>query len=129
MAKTWQEKFDTKKEPVVKRLDKDFADIEAGETMLISTPLMITDYINSIPASENRDLQSMRRDLAMAAGADKTCPVTTGIFTRIVAERGLELMAENKPPVAPFWKVIDPASPLAKKLSCGPDVIAQLRQG
>ena len=128
MAKTWQDKFDTRKVEVIKRLDNDFADIKAGELMLISTPKKITEYINSIPKNENRDLVWMRRDLAKKAKADKTCPVTSGIFTRIVAERSLELMAEGKEPLAPFWKVIDPKSPLAKKVSCGSVFIQQHRE-
>ena len=127
MAKSWQEKFETKKEEEVKRLDIDFADIKAGETMLISTPAKIVDYINSIPSNENRDLATLRKDLAKRARADKACPVTTAIFTRIIAERSLELMAEAKKPLAPFWKVIDPKSPLAKKLSCGPELLEQMR--
>lgn len=128
MAKTWQEKYEEEKQELVKRLDTNFADMKAGEMMLISTPQKIAIYINSIPKNENRDLVRMRKDLAKKAKADNTCPLTTGIFTRIVAERSLELMVEGKEPVAPFWKVIDPKSNLAKKLSCGPDMIAQLRE-
>jgi hypothetical protein len=128
MSKTWQEKFETKKVEQVKRLDTNFADMKAGDLMLISTPKKIVDYINSIPKNENRDLSQMRIDLAKQAKADITCPVTSGIFTRIIAERSLELMAEGKDPIAPFWKVIDPKSSLAKKLSCGPELIENLRR-
>jgi hypothetical protein len=127
MAKTWQEKFETKKVEQIKILDTNFADMKAGDLMLISTPQKIADYINSIPKNENRDLSQMRINLAKQAKADITCPVTSGIFTRIIAERSLELMAEGKEPVAPFWKVIDPKSSLAKKLSCGPELIEKLR--
>jgi len=127
MAKTWQEKFETKKVEQIKRLDTNFADMKAGDLMLISTPQKIADYINSIPKDENRDLSQMRIDLAKQAKADITCPVTSGIFTRIIAERSLELMAEGKDPIAPFWKIIDPKSSLAKKLSCGPELIESLR--
>jgi hypothetical protein len=127
MAKTWQEKFESKKEEQIKRLDINFADMKAGDLMLISTPQKIVDYINSIPKNENRDLSQMRIDLAKQAKADVTCPVTSGIFTRIIAERSLELMAEDKDPITPFWKVIDPKSSLAKKLSCGPEFIENLR--
>jgi hypothetical protein len=127
MAKTWQQKFESKKEEQIKRLDTNFADMKAGDLMLISTPQKIADYINSIPKNENRDLSQMRIDLAKQAKADITCPVTSGIFTRIIAERSLELMAEGKDPIAPFWKVIDPKSSLAKKLSCGPEFIENLR--
>jgi hypothetical protein len=128
MAKTWQEKFETKKQEEVNKLETGFADIKAGETMLISTPRKIVEYINSIPKAENRDLPRMRQDLARMAGADKTCPVTSGIFTRIVSERSLELMAEGEEPLAPFWKVIDPESPLAKKLSCGAEFVKKMRE-
>ena len=128
MSKTWQEKFDTKKVEHIKQLDTNFADMKAGDLMLISTPQKIAEYINSIPKGENRDLSQMRIDLARQAKADITCPVTTGIFTRIIAERSLELMAEGKEAIAPFWKVIDPKSSLAKKLSCGPELIESLRE-
>lgn len=127
MAKTWQQKYEDKKVEEVKLLDIDFADIKAGETMLISTPEKIAEYISTIPEQENRNLQKLRLDLAKAAGTDKTCPVTTSIFTRVVAERSLELMAEGKSPIAPFWKVIEPDSPLAKKLSCGAEFVKQMR--
>lgn len=127
MRKTWQQKFEYPKKEQIKVLDKDFTDMNAGETMLISTPQKIADYINGIPKHENRNISIMRKDLAKAAGADKTCPLTTGIFTRIVSERSLELMAEGKKPLAPFWKVIEPNSSLAKKLSCGPQLVAKLR--
>ena len=128
MSKTWQEKFDTKKVEHIKQLDTNFADMKAGDLMLISTPQKIADYINSIPKGENRDLSQMRIDLAKQAKSDITCPVTSGIFTRIIAERSLELMAEGKEAIAPFWKVIDPKSSLAKKLSCGPELIESLRE-
>ncbi|NBP56561.1 hypothetical protein EBU71_08525, partial [bacterium] len=69
MAKTWQEKFETKKVEQIKRLDTNFADMKAGDLMLISTPQKIADYINSIPKDENRDLSQMRIDLAKQAKA------------------------------------------------------------
>lgn len=127
MAKSWQEKYEDDRPKQIKVLDRDFADMKKGETMLISTPRDIADYINHLPADKNIDLATMRKDLAKKYKVDKTCPVTTGIFTRIIAERSLELMADNKPPIAPFWKVISPTSPLAHKISCGPELIEQLR--
>ena len=71
-------------------------------------------------------MATLRRDLALGAKTDKTCPVTSAIFVRVVAERSLELTAEGKRQLAPFWKVIDPKSSLAKKLSCGVDFIGQM---
>lgn len=128
MSKSWKEKYEEEKKEKIKKLEKSFADIKVGETMYISTPKIIAQYINSIPKNENRTLSEMRIDLAKKVKADKTCPVTTGIFTRIIAERSLELMQEGKDPIAPFWKVVDPKTQLAKKISCGPEIIAKLRR-
>lgn len=127
MAKSWEAKFNTRTQPEIKTQGKDFADIKAGEVMLISTPADVAAYIRRIPAGQTVDVKQMRRDLAAAAGADKTCPLTTSIFLRIVAERSLELMAAGQEPLAPFWRAIDPASSLAHKLSCGADVLRALR--
>ena len=127
MAKTWQEKFDTKKEPIVKVLEKSFADMKQGEKMLISTPAEISEFLKGIPKGSTLSLSELRKELAKKHKADKTCPVTTGIFLRIITERSLELMGEGKEPLAPFWRVIDPNSPLANKISCGPDLIIKLR--
>ena len=46
--KTWLEKLNVKKEPKVKRIDFDFADIPANSTMLIATPKIVEDYIKQI---------------------------------------------------------------------------------
>jgi hypothetical protein len=121
--KTWIEKRDIDKQPVVKKLDKDFADMHAGENMLIATPNIVDHYIRQIPTGQQHSLKTMRRDLAAEYDADVTCPVTSGIFLRIVAEAAWEEYQQGKPlkHIAPFWRVIDEYSPAAKKLSFGKD--------
>jgi hypothetical protein len=59
-----------------------------------------------------------------------TCPLTASIFARIAAEAALEDMAGGKPAekITPFWRLIDPKSPIAKKLSCGPQFLAKMRR-
>lgn len=131
MAKSWQEKFFTRKQIEVKLLEKDFADLKKGTRMLISTPSEIADYIQSIPKHETRNVLQMRKELAIKHGADGTCPLTTGIFLRIVAEVSLGQISQgvSANQVVPFWRVVDPGSALAKKLSCGAQGVAQLRAG
>ncbi len=87
--KTWKEKFESKSEPEIRRPENAFADITAGSTMLIATPGIIADYITSIPRGKHADVKKIRRDLAATYHAEYTCPVTTGIFLRIVAETAL----------------------------------------
>lgn len=129
MRKTWSEKMGTIKEPQVKRVDKHFADIPAGGTMLIATPKIIEDYISQIPKGKAVTLKTMRKDLALEYRAGYTCPVTTGIFLRIVAEANYEKYQQSNSlrGIAPFWRVIIPDSPLAKKLTFGQEFIKKQR--
>ena len=53
--------------------------------------------------------------------------ITTGIFLRMAAEYALQEMSQGKDEVMPFWRVVDPKSPLAKKLPCGPEFIVSQR--
>lgn len=128
-GKSWSEKLTDGKEPKVKRIEKDFADIPAGAKMFIATPMIIDNYLRQIPKGKSTTLQTMRKDLAHEYQADYTCPVTTGIFLRIVSEAAHEQLQNGKPTtaVAPFWRVVDENSPLAKKLSFGCDFIKNQR--
>jgi hypothetical protein len=128
--RSWNEKLHDAKEHQVKRLDKSFADMPEGCIMLIATPEIIDNYIRQIPKGKSVDLLTLRNDLAHEFQAEKTCPLTTGIFLRIVAEAAFEKhqhgVAWNK--LTPFWRVIDHQSKLAKKLSFGADVVHELRK-
>lgn len=128
--KTWIEKLQVDKVPEVKRTDKAFADIPENSLMLIATPRLVADYIREIPSGTFVDTPTIRRDLALAHGADYTCPVTTGIFLRIVAEAAYEEMLSGKPleEITPFWRAIAPGSTTAKKLTFGEELIIQQRQ-
>jgi hypothetical protein len=128
--KTWLDKLSEKKEPKIKRIDFDFADIPANSNMFIATPQIIDNYIQQIPKGKTVTVQTMRKDLAIENGADYTCPVTTGIFLRIVAEANFVKyqQANSLKGITPFWRVVEPNSPLSKKLTFGRDFIANQRQ-
>jgi len=72
----------------------------------------------------------MRLDLAIEHQADNSCPVTTGIFLRIVSEVAFEnyQKTKNLTSITPFWRVVDTKMPIAKKLSCGIDFINNQRK-
>lgn len=126
--KTWSEKYLTTSKPQVKRIDKKFADIPEGASMLIATPKIVDEYISMIPKGKTADIKTMRSDLAAEYHAEYTCPVTSGIFLRIVAEKAYEEYAQGKKKITPFWRMIDPKSPAAKKLTFGTDFIRSKRQ-
>ncbi|MEC7128366.1 MAG: hypothetical protein VXW67_06710 [Bacteroidota bacterium] len=127
MKKSWIDKFNQPREKMIKVLDTDFSDMKVGEKMLIATPKIIDEYINQVPKSYTVDMKTMRKDLALTHQADVTCPVTTGIFLRVVSEASFEkiILGEKNP--TPFWRVVDPKSNLAKKLACGSKFIRDMR--
>lgn len=130
MANSWQTKLAKPHSAQLKRVDKPMMGMPAGSLMYISTPAEIEAYISAIPRGVWVEVSTLRNDLAQANGADWTCPLTTGIFLRILAEAHVERVREglSKEPMCPFWRVISPNSLLAKKLSCGPEFIQQKRQ-
>ncbi len=127
MPKTWEEKFNSITAFHIKVLDVDFADMKKGQTMLIATPEIIDGYIHNIKKGTATDIKTMRKDLALKFNTDVTCPVTTGIYTRIVAEKSYNDFLLNKDKITPIWRIIDPKSLLAKKLSFGIEFITKKR--
>ena len=117
--KSWREKLNINKSFVVKKLDNNFSDMKVGENMLIATPKIIDEYINQIPKGINVNIKTLRKDLALTYNADTTCPVTTGIFLRIVSEAAYEDFLNGEKNITPFWRVVDHESKTASKLACG----------
>src|SRR5687767_1183221 len=117
-GKTWTDKVNAEKIHEVKRLDKKFADMPEGCKMLIATPKIVEEYVKQIPKGKSVSMQTMRNDLASEYRAEYTCPVTSGIFLRMVSEAAYEQIQQGKPlsKVAPFWRIVEENSALNKKL-------------
>jgi len=128
--KTWHEKLHTSQQSSVKQVENSFADIPAGATMLIATPAIVDAYIRNIPEGTHTSIQQMRKDLAAEYVAAYMCPVTAGIFLRIVAEAAWEDLHAGKAieDIAPFWRMLDHHSPTCRKLSFGTDFIKEQRK-
>ncbi len=128
--KTWAEKMKPDMEYKVEVTEKDFADVPAGHTLLIATPTIVDEYVRHIPEGTHVPIKQMREDLAAEYGAEFTCPVTSGIFLRIVAENAYDQLQKGEPidKIAPFWRMIDKKSTSAKKLACGLDWLQQQRE-
>lgn len=127
--KTWADKMQARP-PHKVVLKTPFAGVPAGATLLISCPLEVEHYLRTqVPPGQTRAVQQMRRELAALHGADASCPVSTAIFLRTVAEAAWDQIEAGTPAteVAPFWRVVEPESPLAGKLRAGRQWIAQQR--
>lgn len=128
--KTWTEKLNIDRAPVIEKVERDFAGIRAGQMMLIPSPKIVDAYIRQIPKGQQVTIETIRKDLAAEYHAEVTCPLTTGIFIRIAAEAAYEEYKKGKPlnRITPFWRIIGEKSPAAKKLTFGTKLLRELRQ-
>ncbi|KRB60290.1 hypothetical protein ASE04_24790 [Rhizobium sp. Root708] len=83
------------------------------QRMLIPSESMVVDALRSAPAGQLSDLAEIRRALAAKHGADACCPVTVQRHLAHISEEGS----------APFWRVVDPERPFARRMTGGPDRI------
>lgn len=129
IKKSWADKLANAKPYQVKRLENGFADLPSGCQMLIPSPPIIDGYLRATSPGTAIDIATMRDDLARQFGADKSCPLTTGIFLRIVCEAAFELIeaGADAADVTPFWRVVTPKMPLAAKLGCGKNFLVTKR--
>jgi alkylated DNA nucleotide flippase Atl1 len=89
--------------------------------MLIPRPLDVEALVRAIPKGRVLTQSKLRERLAADAGADCACPLTTGIFVRIVAEAAEEDVRAGKKRVAPYWRVVRDDGRMNPKFPGGPD--------
>ena len=89
--------------------------------MLISRPIDIEKLIKKVRYGKLITKSQLRKKLALDAGADTTCPLTTGIFLRIVSEAAEEDALAGKKSIAPYWRVIGEKGELNEKFPNGAD--------
>lgn len=119
--KTWGEKMKAKP-PHHVILEKDFAGITKGSKLHISCPIEVAQELKAMTPGTTLSIQAFRHRLADKNNCDATCPVSTSIFLRIVAEHAWEEFVRigSTRDLAPFWRVVESSSPMAKKLSFDP---------
>ncbi len=130
MAMTWQEKYETARPSKVVVQEKPFADLEPGQHVVIPSPQDVEKAVWEVPLGETQTQREVRNSVARYHDADSACPAVTGIQLRVVSEMAVEALDAGVPPqaVAPFWRVLDPASNIAKKLPRGSERISALRR-
>jgi hypothetical protein len=87
--------------------------------MLIATPLLIDRLIREIPRGNLTTINLIREKLAKDFHADYTCPITTGIFTWIVANAAEENRKHHDHNLSPYWRVIKEGGRLNAKYPGG----------
>jgi alkylated DNA nucleotide flippase Atl1 len=120
MTTPWREKLTSENSNYGKvvEIPTGMQDQHGSGTMLIARPLDIQALIQQIPEGKVLTVRGLMDRLAVDAGTDTTCPMTTGIFLRIVAEVA-ELDRADGSPVAPYWRVLKKGGKLNPKFPGG----------
>jgi len=118
--KSWREKLETPQEPKVVDIPPKMSRFGKG-TMLIPTPKLVDELIRTVPKGKLLTMSELRRKLAADFSADVTCPLTTGIFIRIVAEAAEEDRTNGRKRLTPFWRVVKDDGSLNPKFPGGAD--------
>ena len=108
MRKTWRQKLEEQHPEHGRIVDvppKMQSRFLVGK-MLIPRPLDIDALIHKIPSGKLATVIQIRDKLAIDANANCCCPLTTGIFLRIVAEVAEEDLQNGKKDVTPYWRVV-----------------------
>ncbi|HRI10531.1 MAG TPA: MGMT family protein [Nannocystaceae bacterium] len=116
--KSWAAKRDRPMTPEVK-------DDPRGGTLLIPTPLLVEAEVRTVPRGRVITLDVIRDRLARRFGADRTCPLCTGIFLNIVAGAAEEESGDPRA-MAPYWRVVRDHGGLLEKLPLGFERQAEL---
>jgi hypothetical protein len=119
--KGWSEKRADPRRTEVKTCPKDFADIKAGQRMVLPMPRDIEAVVRKLKPGSSLDMGGLRSALAQTYKADVACPVVTGIQLRTLAEAVGEQLDIGVSPaaVAPVWRAMPPDAPIWRKLENG----------
>ena len=83
--------------------------------MYISTPTEIEGLINEVPKGKLTTTKIIAEKLTKKHNVDFTCPLTTGIFSSVVANKTEEDRSLGKTSNTPYWRVIKPDGKLYDK--------------
>jgi len=129
--KTWRQKLENPVPglPKVCEVPDKWVKMMGGRQILVPTPMMVDEYVRTVPRRKLVTAGQIRRRLAGPFKADSTCPMTTGIFIRIISEAAEEDRQAGKKAITPYWRVIKDDGSLNPKFPGGVDAHAQkLRQ-
>jgi len=70
----------------------------------------------------------LRQRLARRKNADSTCPMTLGIFLRIISDAAEEDRQNGRQPITPYWRVVKDDGSLNPKFPGGVEAQAERLQ-
>ena len=90
-----------------------------GRRVLVPTPFLVDELVRKVRKGKLVTVKQIRERLAKAFKAESTCPLTTGIFIRIVSETAEEDLRLGRKRITPYWRVIKTDGSLNPKFPGG----------
>lgn len=97
-------------------------------TLVIPKPLDVDALVRKVRSGLLTTPSRNQARLAADCGADHACPLSTGIFIRIVAEAAEEDRQAGKKRLTPFWRIVKEDGALNEKFPGGANRQATLRR-
>jgi len=98
--RSWDAKLKPDAQPKVVR------DPRLGDRLLVPTPMLVAETVAAVPAGQVLTVTELRARLAARFGADRTCPLTAGIFAMVIAGAVADDLARRRPPRWPIWRLV-----------------------
>jgi hypothetical protein len=126
--KSWHEKLENPPEglPKVVEVPASWQKRMGGRKVLVPTPLMADEVIRTVRKGKLITTGQIRKILAKKFKADSTCPMTLGIFLRIISEAAEEDRQNGKGQITPYWRVVKDDGSLNPKYPGGVESHAKL---
>ncbi len=81
-------------------------DRRRGDRLLLPTPLLVASELLAVPAGRTLTMSQLRGRLALRHDADRTCPLMTGMFAKIVAGAVADDIEHHRSERWPIWRLV-----------------------
>lgn len=126
---SWAERLQVSTETEVRPVPPGRKGAGPGKTMLFPSAQLVNDTIRAIPEGQSVTPKELRSVLARRHGASLTCPVTTTMMLRLVAEVANESHRNGASlaDITAIWRVLDRKASALRKLTFDPAYILDQR--
>jgi len=81
-------------------------DRRRGDRLLLPTPLLVAAEVLAVPAGRTLTMSQLRARLALRHDADRTCPLMTGMFAKIIAGAVADDLDHQRTERWPIWRLV-----------------------
>ncbi len=124
--KSWREKLaDDKDLPKIGEATGKNSQHWGVGRFVIPAPSEVDALMKQVPRGRVVTINELRVALAKRHGTDFACPLTTGIFSWIVAHAAAEAEAEGVKRITPFWRTLKTGGEINPKYPGGAEGVAK----